>query len=85
MSKIIKKVSKIAIKAVTLAGLSKLGLMLVKKFNKDGTFEEKSYNAIDVQGEKVKNLAKAGVSKTISATEKIEEKAEELESEKESD
>ena len=58
MSKIIKKVSKIAIKAVTLAGLSKLGLMLVKKFNKDGTFEEKAYTVIDVQGEKVKNLAK---------------------------
>ena len=58
---------KIALKSAVLFGISKAGILLLKKFNEDGKLEEKAYDVIDIQAEKAKSLAKSGISKTISA------------------
>lgn len=69
MRSVVKTIGKIALKSAFLFAVSKAGILLLKKFNEDGKLEEKAYDVIDIQAEKVKSLAKSGVSKTIAATE----------------
>jgi hypothetical protein len=63
------KFGKIIFKSALIAGATKAGVMLLKKFNKDGTLEQKANDAIDSQAEKAKSLAKLGVRKAISVAE----------------
>jgi hypothetical protein len=76
MKKLMKKATGWVIKSAVVAVAGKIGLMVLKKVNKDGHLEEKANDMIDEKAEKAKEVAKAGVAKTLHVSEIAEDKLE---------
>ncbi|MFN8015408.1 MAG: hypothetical protein U0R17_02215 [Acidimicrobiia bacterium] len=74
MKKVIAKFTKILLKGAVVAAATKAAAVVLKKVNKDGSLEKKANDAIDRNAEKLKDIAKTGVSKTLEKTNEAQEK-----------